>query len=177
VSWPGRVAEGVTSDLPVSHLDLLATVAELAAVPGDLVPLGHQGASLAAVLRDPAAPAPWGRARRVRHALTFRGAVGNKWNLFRWMQNKDVDGATPLEVATVLDGTKILFDPRRRHRYEVYDLVADPGEERPIPDRDGRWRSTVASTWAWYESTRIDFKDVQPSPEELEALRSLGYVD
>jgi len=177
VSWPGHLAEGATSDLPVSHLDILATVTDLAGVPLELVPLGHQGASLASVLRDPKAPAPWGGARRVRHSLTFRGAVGNKWNIFRWMQNKDVDGATPLEVATVVDGTKVLFDPRNKHRYEVFDLAADPGELKPVADPDGKWRSTVASTWAWYESTRIDFKDVQPTDEELEALRALGYVE
>lgn len=177
VSAPGRARSGQSSDAPVSHLDVMPTILELAGVPPGRQPLGMQGMSLVPLLEDPSAPSPWAPAKRVRYGFAFRGAVGNKWNIFRWLQNKDIDHATPLEMCAITDSRKILFRPDKRHRYEVYDLAEDPGELRPLDDPDGRHRKDVAAAWTFFETTRVDLEDVEMTDEQLEALSSLGYVD
>lgn len=176
VRWTGRLPGGRTIDLPVSHLDVLPTLTELVGLPADVLPLGVQGVSLADVLRDTSARPPWGRAERVRYGVAFRGAVGNRWNIFRWMQNRDVDDATPLFACAIMGGRKVIANPRRPERFEVYDLRADPGELRPIRGEDERWRGTVTKILDWYASTRTELTAVEMDDEQLEALRALGYV-
>ena len=145
------------------------------------MPAGLPGASLAKVAADPAAPPPWGRARRTRHGLAFRGAVGNKWNIFRWMQNKKVERAEPL-CAYVLtdDGRKVIVDFAKKHAVEIYDLRKDPCEQvnlagQAVPVDVAK--SEGEEIFAWYDRTRMaELSAPPPSAEDLEKLRSLGYV-
>jgi arylsulfatase A-like enzyme len=177
---PGRIAAS-RSALPVSHLDILPTIAELLGLPVSVLPAGLPGASLAKVAADPSAPPPWGRARRTRHGLAFRGAVGNKWNIFRWMQNKNVEKAEPL-CAYVLtdDGRKVIVDFAKKNAIEVYDLRKDPCEQvnlagQAVPVDVAR--SAGEEIFAWYDRTRnAELSAPAPSAEDLEKLRSLGYV-
>ena len=176
---PGRIPGGRSVDLPVSHLDILPTLATLGGVPESVMPPGLPGFSLAKVLADPASPPPWGKARRTRHGVTYRGAVGNKWNIFRWAMNKDVDAAEPLYAFGIQDGKKLIVDFTPRHSIEVYDLVKDPWESHPlavedVPGRDA-WAQAVLD---WYARTKSsDLRASQPTGAELENLRSLGYVE
>lgn len=178
VVWaPGFVRAGTRIDLPVSHVDLLPTLASLTGVPWRSLPANLQGHDLSGVLLDPAAEPPWGAARRIRHGMAFRGAVGNKWNLFRFFQNRDVDDSTPLQYA-VLDGDhKVLVRPKKPERYEVYDLAADPGELRPLKGREReRFRGHVTRLADWFDRTCGVLEAKPLTAEQEEALRSLGYL-
>lgn len=182
VMWmPGRVRQG-TCDLPVSHVDLLPTIAELMALPRDATPAALPGSSLARVAQDASAPPPWGRAQRTRYGLAFNGAVGNRWNIFRWMQNKNVEHADPL-CAYVLtdDGRKVIVDFANKKRVEVYDLKSDPAESanlagQAVPQQQCQARSE--ELFAWYDHTRAaTLTTVPPSAEDFEKLKALGYVE
>ena len=114
----------------------------------------------------------------MRHGVTYRGAVGNKWNLFRWAMNKDVDAAQPTYAFAIADGRKLIVDFTPRHAVEVYDLASDPWETKPlsseqVPGRDA-WAQSVLD---WYARTKSDLQAPQPTGAELENLRSLGYVE
>jgi arylsulfatase A-like enzyme len=178
MAGPG-IAPGTLNELPTTHLDLLPTIAQIAGVEPAKVPPACGGQSLATVLANPSAAPPWGRARRVRYALAYRGAVGNKWNIFRWAQNKDSETAVPLYACAVLDGRKVIVDMQKPENVELFDLSSDPTESRALTDATD---ATKAKSWAsdvlgWYDRTRTDLKAVPPTGTDLENLRSLGYVD
>ena len=179
VSAPGRIAGGRTIDLPVSHLDILPTLTALGGVAESSLPLGLSGYSLANVLTTPSAAPPWGKARRARNGVTYRGAVGNKWNPFRWAMNKDVDAAEPIYAFGIQDGRKLIVDFTPKHSIEVYDLVKDPWETTPLAEKDVPGRDAWAqSVLDWYQRTKSpDLRASQPTGAELENLRSLGYVE
>ena len=109
--------------------------------------------------------------------MAFRGAVGNKWNLFRLLQNRDVDDATPLQYA-ILDGRhKVVVRPKKPERYEVFDLSSDPGESRPLEGREReRFEGHVERLAEWFERTRGELVSSPLTAEQYEALRNLGYV-
>lgn len=179
---PGRIPAGSVNDLPVSHVDLVPTIIELLGVPVARVPAGLPGASLARVAQDPSAPAPWGRARRTRHGLTFAGSVGNKWNIFRWAQNKDVERAEPLHGYVLTDdGRKVVVDFGKKPKVEIYDLKADPLEQRNLAGQAVPEEAAVAQgeqVLAWYDRTRAgELSAPAPTAEDLEKLRALGYVE
>jgi arylsulfatase A-like enzyme len=177
VAAPGLVPGGRRSELPVSHLDLFPTLAALAGVPWRTLPAGLQGHDLSGVLVDPEAEPPWGGARRLRHAVAYRGAVGNKWNLFRAFMNRDVDDALPLHYGLRDGAHAVLVNPRKPHRFEVFDLREDPGELSPLEgeERD-RFRGHVTRLAEWYERTAGDLDTSPLTAEQVEGLRSLGYV-
>lgn len=182
LTMQGRIPKGSRCDLPVSHIDLLPTIADLLGVPVAKVPAGLPGASLARVVQDPSAPAPWGRARRTRHGLTFAGAVGNKWNIFRWAQNKDVEQAQPLSGYVLTDdGRKVIVDFGKKRRVEVYDLKKDPHEQRNLAGQDIAVEVAAergAEVVAWYDRTRAQsLAAPAPTADDLEKLRALGYVE
>ena len=176
IAAPGRIPGGRVSELPVTHLDLLPTLADLAGVPVETWPRDLHGRSLAEVLADPSAPPPWGTALRRRYGIAFSGATGNKWNFFRWMQNKEVDAAKPQRYA-VLRGRdrKVIVNPRKKHAVECYDLVKDPGELTPLTC-SARDLGEVAKLAEWYDRTRGEAGERELTEQDLEALESLGYI-
>lgn len=176
VSSPGRIPEGRTSDLPVAHVDLLPTIAGLVGLPERALPGALQGYSLEGMLRRPDAPAPWGAARRLRHGVAFGGATGNPWNPFRFFQNKKVDGAAPRFYTVLDEGVKVIVNPRRPHRYEVYDLTTDPGELSPLREDRKRYQGQIRRLEEWFARTGRELRATQLSDEDREKLEGLGYV-
>jgi arylsulfatase A-like enzyme len=71
-----------------------------------------------------------------------------------------------------------LIEAAREGRRELYDLEADPGENDDLalaePERAEALATRLAD-WRRAHPMRIDAGDLDP--EELEALRALGYVD
>ena len=64
---------------------------------------------------------------------------------------------------------------------EAYDLAGDPTETRPLAATDGRASACLGELDRWVARARTatprrEGKGVQMTPEELERLRTLGYL-
>lgn len=173
VRFPPLVAAGGVVPEPVSQVDVLPTLLELLEVE---LPLKLPGRSLAARL---AAPGSDGVARPVR-VVTFSGKKGwvPKW--LSWMWYTDSRDRRPLRMASVGGDLKTIFQPRKG-RVQVYDLAADPYELSPLCEGkrercDGRFGPHVAALVDWFDTTASREGVAELEKEDLEALRSLGYV-
>lgn len=116
--WPGRLKPGVREAL-TAHVDIFPTLAELAGVKlSGAVRAQIEGRSLAPLLRNPGAK--WAERVFVRH-------IG------RWPQGADPRGFKYGPVG-VRNKRWHLVNPGRDNRrsWELYDLVADPGEQRNV---------------------------------------------
>ena len=77
-------------------------------------------------------------------------------------------------LAMTLDGrTKAIW---QEGRAEVFDLVADPGEEHPSP-ADAAWEARRAAWEAATPQGVLRGDELELSPDRLEELRELGYVE
>jgi arylsulfatase A-like enzyme len=167
---PGRVPAGVAVEESVESVDVAPTILALAGLP----PLAQaQGRSLVPLLAEGAAP-PAGWSRR---------AVTEK--------RRETDPSSPtalggVATALALDGWKLveLEGPEPGAvSHELYDDRRDPLNRSDVaaqhPDVVARlareleaWRAGVAGVRLEPEAA----SDEPMSPEELERLRSLGYV-
>ncbi|MDF1800473.1 MAG: sulfatase [Planctomycetota bacterium] len=164
VRWPGRIAPGTTTAVPVQSMDLMPTLLEVAGVQvagtaqaADAAAEGSPasagaGASLGARPLDGASLAPLlaGGAGPARDALFWHyphygnqggapaGAIrAGRWKLVEWYE----------------DGT-----------LELFDLVADPGESQDLaaaePERTAHLRAQLA---AWRE--QVGARLPEPNPD------------
>jgi choline-sulfatase len=148
----GQLPAGKRISSPVRSIDVLPTVLEMLELPP---PTGIQGRSLLPLVRGdaPSTKAPPAYAECYVPELNFHWA--------------------PL-VALREEGYKYIEAPRA----ELYDLTNDPGETENLvarePERAGRMRARLAellTSWPDSLSARL-----QPDPETLARLRSLGYT-
>lgn len=135
---------------PVGLVDLMPTLLEIAGLPPEPTVEGRSFASLLA-----------GRGDEPESALTF-------------METHD-------GFAVRSSGHKLIFFTDGRQ--ELYDLAADPGETQPL---DGPCDGACAELTARLEEFRErmlasraagDADTAELSEEEIEALRSLGYLN
>ncbi len=92
----------------------------------------------------------------------------------RRRQRFDVSG----RFRTVIDGEwKLIWTPGHSSPYELYDLSTDPDESNDLyrPDHP-RLLSLKTLLRRWYQLGSEQRSKSPPSPEDLEALRSLGYL-
>jgi arylsulfatase A-like enzyme len=151
---PGAVAT------PVSLLDLAPTLLELA---GLAAPPSFRGRSLAPALRG--------------EPLEERPLVAEL------VQTHAEEDVRQRHVLAVRDGSRKLL-VRTDGVVEGFDLAADPGERRPLPTRPGELDALLGRAGLGLAG---DFDadaylgaagDAPvPTPEMLEALRQLGYLD
>jgi arylsulfatase A-like enzyme len=138
IRWPGRIAEGVLTDVPVIGTDFYPTLVELAA---GSTPVGHQldGRSFAHILRDVGAASPsrdifW-------HFPAYLGADASVTGPWR---------TTPAS-AIRRDRWKLIhfFEG---NRWELYDLESDIGESDDLsalmPERTAELRGALEAWWA-----------------------------
>ncbi len=149
VRFPDRRFAGRVVDVPVSIMDVLPTIAD---VTGAAAPAQLAGRSLLGAVRG-GAPEP----RAIVLHLARRGIRLR---------------------AIVADGWKLIVDPRTPESARLFDLRADPGETTDHvasePERADQLRRTLVAA--------IGTDDAPPgtrhavSPEQLRALKALGYM-
>lgn len=148
---PGRVPAGTVVSAPVMSIDVVPTVLDLVGVP--YLPESYQGRNIFGL----------GDENRSVFALAVE--------LFT---------RTPIRRAVIDEGLKFIeFDEGEQDA--LYSLVDDPGEEHNLLYSTGQsiseaadWRGRIVR---WYRTfASISFDDIEISPEQLERLRSLGYV-
>ncbi len=176
VLWgPGRVPPGAVIGETVESIDVMPTLLELA---GLAPPPGIQGRSLVPLLA-----APHGDASTQRPAWTPRPAISEK------RPESDPNSPTRADrvsTALVLDGWKLIHNSERSDgipEYELYDVRADPLDQKDLaaqePGRVERLRAELEAWRAKVAEIRLEPEAAGPqslSAEELERLKSLGYV-
>jgi arylsulfatase A-like enzyme len=175
VLWgPGRVPAGAVVEETVESVDIMPTLLELAGVAP---PPGVQGRSLVPLLaasRGGTAPTS---------GWTARPAVTEK------RPESDPNSPTRgdrVSTALVLDGWKLIQNSERSSgipEYELYDVRRDPLDQHDLaarePDRVQRLRGELEAWRAKVAEIHLEPEASAPeslSAEELERLKSLGYV-
>ena len=169
MSWPGTIPEGVVVDQVVETVDIVPTLLELSRLEA---PEPLQGRSLAPYLL------PGRGALEPRPAITEQAAIS-------------ASGGSPPPAgresfALVFDGWKLIHNTEGRGaspEYELYDFLADPLDARDVAAEHPEVVADLsAKLRAWREETkarRLEPDDAATqglSAEELQRLRSLGYV-
>jgi choline-sulfatase len=147
VHFPGRVAPA-RNDAAVRLVDVAPTVLALAGLP----PLPDvDGVSVVPLLS--------GRRQAMEPAFL---ETRHPWTTYGW---------SPL-AAVRHAGAKYVRAPRE----ELYDLAADPGEERDLARLRPGSRAHLRALLERFERTPPASASVSRDPEVLESLRALGYV-
>jgi arylsulfatase A-like enzyme len=168
--WPGVIPAGKRVATTVQAIDVLPTVLDLARIP---VPEEAQGQSLLPLVAgDPPEELGWRR----RPAFAERAYAPTAFT----------DDTDPIEAITVVDGEwkliKNLALPEGRPEYELYDHREDPINTTNLADQHPDVVERLSKLLeSWHESAKAahiapDAAAEDMSPEELERLRSLGYV-
>jgi arylsulfatase A-like enzyme len=165
---PGIEGGGRVVRRPARNIDLAPT---LLAYAGLAVPQCFEGTSFFDALRkaEPPAGSP-PRALYAEATKPFAVERGQTW-------------PNRLKARCVLLGTlKVINTPWRDDRWEVYDLAADPGEQRDLWGSAALPRKTVdgmageLARWSRSEPG-TGVPEAPTDPQVLERLKSLGYVD
>ncbi len=186
--WPGRIAGGRRIDAPVSMIDVLPTVLELAGLPPAAVAQGH---SLAPVLlgEDDWTPPPvvFDEFR----VLDDGSLIGNlEVRDGRWGQSLEIrtaEAATPPTHGrhpAPAGGRWSALEFPEVSRFLLYDLEADPlaledvADEHPEVAAEAQRR--LWRIWERHRQLAASFEageEAELSPEQAEALRALGYTE
>lgn len=181
---PGSVPAGMVIEETVEVIDLMPTVLQMAGLP---MPAGMQGRSLLPLMAGAAgsggeagisAGAAWaaGDGPRSRPAFAEKNAL------------EETGGPPPrdTESYTIFSGDwKLIHNVKRppgQPEFELYDHQVDPLNQRNLasghPDIVRRLAAGLA---AWREMARearlpSEAHSQEMSPEEIERLRNLGYI-
>ena len=170
--WPGVVPSGRVVEETVESFNLMPTLLELSGVA---VPEAAQGQSLVPLMVDASDPAALGWVKRP--ALSERKRMPSN----RERASYDVD-----QYSVVSDGWKLVRNvepPPGMPEYELYDHVEDPINHHDIaadhPDVVERLKAELADRLRYAEARRLASDEDATealSPDELQRLRSLGYI-
>ena len=131
VEWPGVVAPGTTSDAMAATVDYFPTIAELVGQPSPLKDgVICDGVSMLGLLQGKHAPRP---------APLFFG--------YRRLV-RDIDGQ-----ALVEQRYKLLKSALPGGGYELYDLLADPGEQRDLSAEEPEVLARLKAVMADYDES------------------------
>jgi arylsulfatase A-like enzyme len=169
---PGKIPPGKVVDTPVSLIDLAPTVIDLT-VRGmpkfQEPPIPFTGRSLASAFTD-ARLSP-----REVHYLTFAGKKGfaPTWLSWLWIQKSEL----PLQMGHT-DGTRKSVWIPASELVNIFDLRKDPQENAPRTVSGGAsaYRIETASLGRWFKATEARAVEEKLTREDLEVLKSLGYV-
>ncbi len=187
--WPGKIEGGRRVETPVSMIDVLPTLLDLAGLPAPDVLQGH---SLAPILRGETLEAP--------PVILDEFRVDERTG--EWIGNLEIiDGrwGASLEIGPVPEGGDA---SRGRHtvpaggrwgavhpyfadvpRLLLYDLEKDPFATRAVneehPELVTRYTRLLEEQWRAHQALGSRFGDAEVTPltqEQLEQLRNLGYI-
>jgi uncharacterized sulfatase len=173
ILWaPGRTGRGVRVEEPVQLIDVTPTLAELC---GLAPPQAAQGRSLRPLLGAPGAGGVQAAAWKPRPVISEKQPMG------------EADHPNASEsYAIVEDGWKLIHNvarPPGKPEFELYRFVEDPLDQRNLAGEHPKRVARLARALeAWRQQARAarlppDSEAAQGlSAEQLERLRSLGYV-
>ena len=164
LSWPGRLPAGRTVDVPVGTLDVAPTLLKML----DLPTLG-EGMDLGPLMGPGEAPTHY--AKRRIFFETYPGARKRFWRI----------SSPRVSVIPTLAGfregsLKFIYDTGDEEG-RVYDLASDRGETRDLMARYSTYQDSGLQLVQWIEASSKANGESTASNEDLERLRSLGYVD
>ena len=158
MSWPGRLPADRTLSPPVSLVDVMPTVL---GVMGIEQPAETDGQDLSPLLRGESMPL-----RPLRYSELFMGKLGNLYA---------VQGR----------GWKVIVDLKGK-QLSVYHLSKDPGEQRPLHERNAPQFAEAVAASRQLRSRLAEAAENMPKlgpvttqpmdHRSLESLRSLGYI-
>lgn len=131
IRGPG-IAAGACSLVPVTAMDVLPTIAELARCSGDL-PRGVEGGSLVALLRSPHGDAPVARARA---ELVFH------------FPHYDLSNGGPA-TALIAEPWKLIWNYEAKSA-RLYNLRTDPAERHDLATAEGQRTQELAARLSTY---------------------------
>lgn len=168
--WPGVVPAGLVVESTTQSIDLMPTILELARLP---VPEEAQGRSLVPLMADGADG----------HRS---GAASEPVFSERREPPGEADEGSPDAYAVIHEGWKLIWNVEvrdERPEFELFDHAADPLDLENLaeahPDRVASLRKLIEEWREEAESARVSDEGLAESlsPEELEQLRALGYVN
>jgi choline-sulfatase len=164
MSWPGKIPEDKTVDAPVGLVDVAPTLMQLMDLPTmgegeNLVPTFGEGELAKRYTM-----------RRIFFE-TYPGARKGIWKLF----------SPPVSVIPSLAGfregpLKFVYDTSEKQS-RVFNVGSDPGELLDLMAEYPTYSSSAMQLVGWIENSSVATGESGASEEDLEKLRSLGYVD
>jgi arylsulfatase A-like enzyme len=165
VRIPGERARSL--DTPVSTASLAATILELT---GTEVPAHMQVPSFLPVLAGATDGSAFFEVDFVQHPLPAKFGV-----------DPDVVEMKNAHKKGLIVGRHKLIRDDRTNTYELYDLAADPNEQRDLsaelPEVVTSLRERLEETLARAAASTLSAEDAELDEEELERLRKLGYIE
>jgi arylsulfatase len=132
--WPGRIAPGTVSDLPIAFWDVLPTLAEIA---GATPPAGLDGLSIA--------PTLLGQGAQERHEFLY------------W----EYPAATRRTQCVRMGDWKALT-PRPGNAWELYDLKDDPRETKDLAASQPEVLAKIQAIAAREHTPEREYPDLEP---------------
>jgi arylsulfatase A-like enzyme len=170
LNWPGVVPAGLVVDETTQSIDLMPTLLELARLA---VPDQAQGRSLMPLMAAPEDP----------QALGWPG--GPVFSERRKIPGESTEGA-PDAYTVVRDGWKLIWNVERRDErpeLELFDHRKDPLNLNNVADDHAtllaELRGEIETWLERAEAQKVSDETLSEdlSPQELEQLRALGYVN
>jgi len=170
--WPGRIAGGRRFSQPVSMVDMLPTILELAGLPPPAV---AQGQSLAPLLLGRAGwtPRPVVLDEFKKEGPYLYGSlevIDGRWGASLRIDPRPEDRKTPRQLA-------------RPAPLLVFDLWEDPQAFRSLhrerPDLVEKYGKLLDQLWREHQALAKSYSragEVALNPAQIETLRSLGYI-
>jgi arylsulfatase A-like enzyme len=150
VRWPGVVAPGSTCAVPVTTLDIAATLLD---VGGCGLPAEHvlDGASLRPLLAG----------------AGLLAARDLRWHYPHYPNQGGRPGGALIAGDGPAPGTEKIVEHFEDGRVELFDLAADPGEQRDLAaERPARARALQARLAAWRKDVAAKMPTPNPQPVE-----------
>jgi arylsulfatase A-like enzyme len=170
--WPGKIAPGRRITGQVSLIDLLPTVLDLAGLPPPEI---AQGRSLAPLLLGQRGWKP--------RPVVFDEFYTDGQDLWGSLEVVDGRWGASLRIDTRPDEKRPQRDRFRPAPLLVFDIERDPHAFRSLhverPDLVRKYSKMLGRIWTEHRALAAKFNRAgrtQMTPEQAEALRSLGYI-